>query len=89
MTIDYRTFVTPFDKWPENVARRDENEARGLTTGNNALEFHIAITGVWSTRNKDGSRTQSYETLGYHANTAYFFKGILASGCKIIDHRIC
>ena len=85
--MNWEQFKTHFDKMPVNIARRQEARAKGLKTGQDATEFHIAVNSVWSTTNKDGSSTFAYERLGYHANTAYFFQGILESGVEIIDHR--
>lgn len=92
--LSYAELYTPGDKIPENVARRESDYERGLKTGMNAVEFFINPRGVWSTHNKRNeygnlSSTYSYERLGYHANTAYFFAGVVASGVKITYLDFC
>lgn len=87
MITSYVQLKTEFDGIPSNKANRTVEYERGLKTGIEATEFHISYSGTWSTTNKNGSSTGSYEKLGYHANTAYFFCGVAASGVKIVDHR--
>jgi hypothetical protein len=60
---------------------------RGMRTGSGLAEFHISIGGVWSGSTMSGGHCQSYETLGYHANTAEFMRGVIESGVTIVDHR--
>ena len=74
-------FVTDHDKG-YSIERYKEGLERGLQ----ATEIHISPTGVWSTDNKDGSSTQSYECLGYHACTAPLLSGFLNSGSPVIVH---
>jgi hypothetical protein len=85
--IDWTHYKTDFDEIAANRARRDEDYERGLEAGNRAIKFHIGVNGVWATSNKDGSHTSSTEMLGYHANTAYFLRGVLDSGVQVMDHR--
>lgn len=85
--MDHNQFSTSFDSMLSNIVKRQADFNRGLNTGKSAAEFHIGRNGIWSTTNKDGSTTFSYERLGYHANTAYFFQGVLESGVAIVDHR--
>lgn len=77
-----------FDEMPSNRAKRSAAYDAGFEIGQNAIEFHIGMSGAWSTWNRDDSHTSAYEVLGYHCNTCYFFAGVYASGVKIIDHRI-
>jgi len=60
---------------------------KGLGMAEKATEIHIAVNGVWSTKNRDGSHTFSYEKIGYHAGTDCLMLGFRESGVPIIDHR--
>lgn len=85
MITSYTELKTEFDGM--HRANRGADYDRGFRVGSEATEFNISYSGTWSTVNKDGSSTGSYEKLGFHANTAYFFCGVVASGVKIVDHR--
>ncbi len=50
-------------------------------------EIHIATNNVWSAHNVDNGHTQSYEKLGYHANTAALLAAFLDSGIPVYVHR--
>lgn len=82
-------FATEFD----TVARGAEQFNRGLEIGKQAYEIHIGINDVWSARVKNPfgdipSTVQSYEKIGYHANTADLLRGFICSKCKLIVHRV-
>lgn len=79
----YHAFMTPFDALPSNLAKRGEDYNRGLSVGMQAKCVTLSRTLCWSAVHLDGSIIQSYERIGYHANTAYFFAGLVASGVKI------
>lgn len=74
---------TPMD----NLSQRETEYERGLAVGSKARAFYISQRGAWSTRNEDDSHTNAYEVLGYHAGTAYFYAGVVASGVPVIDFR--
>jgi hypothetical protein len=85
--LNWEDFLNPFDNLPSNVQDIEKNYQRGLAHGQEAIEFHISITGSWSTHLKTGGHCQAYEKIGYHAGTGHFLRGILDSGVEIIDHR--
>jgi hypothetical protein len=61
--------------------------AEGLEIGRRSSEVYISVTGAWGAEGKDGSRTTSYEVIGYHANTAALLRGFIDSGVKIVVYR--
>lgn len=79
----YMGFATPFDTMPENLAKRKVDYDRGMNIGMNAKRVVLDRGLRWEAMNLDGSYTVSYEKLGYHANTAYFYAGLIASGVHI------
>lgn len=85
--LDSSRFATPYDKLPVNIARQQESYRRGLKVGEQAIEVGINYTGAWYATNRDGSFVSSYECIGYHANTRYFWQGVIDSGVKIVVKR--
>lgn len=81
-----QTLVTPWPLDSTNTAKK-LNFLRGLETGKQAKHVFVATNNVWSASMKDGGHLSSYEKLGYHAGTAYFFFGLLKSGCPITVYR--
>lgn len=83
-------FATGFDTWKGHDKFND-----GIKIGKESYEIHIAINDVWSAVTKPKApfshdtpgHMQSYEKLGYHANTADLLRGFIASGCKLVVHR--
>lgn len=83
-------FRTNLDHLP-GKAYEQEQHTKGLEIAETATEFHIAVNGVWSTTNKTGSHTQSYERLGYHSCTYHLVMGLIegienGTEVKIIDY---
>lgn len=76
-------FATGWDNLPENIAKRSADYDRGWKVGMNAKRIILNRSLRWESDNLDGSYTTSYEKLGYHANTAYFYAGLVASGVQI------
>lgn len=84
-------FITSFD----TVDGGDRQLIKGMKIGKESYEIHIAINDVWSAVTKPQApfshftpgHMQSYEKLGYHANTCDLLRGFIASGCKLIVHR--
>jgi len=87
--LNWQQFATPFDSLPSHVADKtaERQYQAGLDIGHNATEIHLSYRGVWSSRNKSGSSTGSYEGIGYHAWTCELLHGFLDSGTPIIVHR--
>jgi len=90
--LKWENFATPWDSLPSNVAAAQGRYEDGLKVGQDAEEFHLSVKGVWSTQDKPKSghgscSTNSYEGIGYHANTCHFLHGVIDSGCKIVVHR--
>ena len=56
---------------------------KGLKIGRGSLEIAVSIFGTWSCIREGFSGEQSYEKLGYHANTHDLFMGFVDSGCRI------
>lgn len=81
--LDPMKFATDYDTAEGSAA----NYAKGVDLGQKATTIHIESTGVWSASMMDRSSIQSYEGIGYHANTAALLKGFLDSGAKIVVSR--
>ncbi|TXH43898.1 MAG: hypothetical protein E6Q97_33540 [Desulfurellales bacterium] len=67
-----------------------EQEAKGLQIATEFDEINIAVNSVWSAsmrRPSSSSYLQSYEAIGYHANTAALLRGFLAGTARVIVHR--
>lgn len=81
-------FGTPFDGMPSNLENREKRYQDGLKVGKDAKAVVVGPTDVWSAQMKDGASLQSYERIGYHANTKAFWQGVLDSGVKVIVYRV-
>ena len=81
--LNPNNFTTSFD----NERLGKQQYAEGLKVGKEAQSIHIAINDVWNARMKNDSSLQSYEKLGYHANTSDLLRGFIDSKCEIIVHR--
>ena len=81
--LDPTKFTTSYDT--AEGGERAYNDA--MAVGQRATTIHIESTGVWSASMKDGSSLQSYQGIGYHANTAALLKGFLDSGARIVVSR--
>lgn len=92
-TITPEMFLRPIDHLKTGFpldgdrAKQVENFKRGFLTGRRAEHVFVAVNNVWSAKTKDGGHLQSYEKLGYHAGTAWFFLGVLKSGCPVTIYR--
>lgn len=86
--LDASRFATDHDTLAVNIARQEENYQRGLRTGQNATEVGINYNGAWFASNRDGSFLTSYESIGYHANTRFFWQGVIDSGVRIIVKQL-
>lgn len=64
-----------------------EQYAKGLEYGSVAEVVHISVRNVWSVVKKDGGNIQSYETIGYHSQTAELLRGFIDSGATIVVWR--
>lgn len=80
-------FVTEYDKLSCNVARQEQRRQAGLENGKSYAYVFINARSVWGASGLDGSSTTSYEGIGYHANTASWYAGILASNCPVFVQR--
>lgn len=83
--LNPKNFKTLFDR--EGSKYGQEQYAKGLAIGNDAKEVHISIRNVWSATTKTGGSIQSYETLGYHSETAELLRGFIDSGVTIVVWR--
>ena len=63
----------------------NERAAKFVAT-NKPTMIHIAVNGVWSARNGDGSSTFSYEKLDYHAGCREFLEGLRDLGIPFTFH---
>lgn len=82
------TFRTMFDSIPSNVAERDERYQDGLKVSREADYVTISVRGVWGARLLDGASLQSYEGIGYHANTEAFLRGLLDGPAPLVVCRL-
>lgn len=81
--LDPTKFTTSYD----TAEGSSKQYQKGLDVGRNATTIHIESTGVWSASMKDRSSLQSYEGIGYHANTGALLAGFLDSGARIVVSR--
>ncbi len=80
-------FVTGWDSLPANIASAPAARARGLKLkADGCNSIHITAGGVWGAKGPN-FYIESYEGIGYHANTAALLEGFLASGLPIIVYR--
>jgi len=84
--LDWEFFVTDFDAMPVNRARAQEAYEKGLETGRENEVVFVTGRGTWGAKRPD-CQTTSYEGIGYHANTAHFWHGVLDSGCRVEVYR--
>lgn len=86
--LNPETFRTMFDGIPSNVAERDARYADALKVSTEAAEVSISVRGTWSASMLDGSSLQSYEGIGYHANTAAVLQGFLDGPAALVVYRL-
>ncbi|MGE3483452.1 MAG: hypothetical protein AB7L09_01845 [Nitrospira sp.] len=85
--LNPETFVTLFDGMPSNVAERESRYRDGIRVSREAEYVSISARGTWSARCLDGGSLQSYEGIGYHANTAAFLRGLLDGPAPLRVYR--
>ena len=66
-----------------NKERRED----GINIGLCSDYVSIGINNVWGASGKDGSRTSSYERIGYHTGSVDFIGGVLSTGCPVYVYR--
>jgi len=81
------TYRTPYDTQHEKTGYKTKQYQKGLEMARDCYVVYIARNGVWSSDNRDGSTTFSYEGIGYHACTADLLQGWLDGGVTIVDYR--
>lgn len=70
------------------ATRIREDQQRGIEAGERAALIMLDRRGTWSAFNRrDGSTTQSYETVGYHAGTRAWAAGVVMTGAPVLDVR--
>jgi hypothetical protein len=75
-------FSTVFDR-PD---RAKDQYAKGLELGKEWPRISIGVNGTWSGC-RFGAAVDSYEKIGYHANTRELLQGFLDSGTQIFVYR--
>ena len=67
--------------------------ARGVAQGTEILAhggtFTVAINRVWGARWKEkniSASISSYEKIGYHTGSEEFYKGVLSTGCRVVEY---
>jgi hypothetical protein len=84
--LEWENFDTLFDELPVNLEKAQDAYQKGLDVGKEYDEITLSVRGVWGAH-KENSHCQSYEGIGYHANTKWLLKGFLDSGCPIAVYR--
>jgi hypothetical protein len=90
--LDWRNFITEYDAH-NGKEKADAQYQKGFIIGKKNAVVGVGAGGTWWAQGRPeqgcpmGSSTTSYEGIGYHANTADFWRGVLDSGCKIVIMR--
>lgn len=75
------------DGWPGS-SYRDRQISKAVDLANRNLIMTVSESGVWGAHNKDRTTTvQSYEKLGYHAQTRVLFESFIRAGGHVIWYR--
>ena len=85
--LEWKNFKTSVDNLPCNIKKAKEQYTKGLKIGREYDEITLSVRGIWGAH-KENSSCQSYEGIGYHANTQWLLKGFLDSGCPIAVYRL-
>jgi len=85
----WEDFRTPADTWDANLSGRlaDRQYELGRNVSRMARRVIISADGTWASVNLDGSLTQSYEGIGYHACTAHLLHGFLDGPAELVVYR--
>lgn len=88
--LDWNSFETDCDSFQPNLDRKyaEIQYNKGVEIGKNANVICISHRSIWSSCNKDGSLTSSYEGIGYHACTKDLLHGFIDSGCTLAIRRL-
>jgi len=85
----WEDFTTEADTWDVNLSSRlgDRQYEKGLNISRMSKRVEIGADGAWCAIDLDGSLTESYEGIGYHACTAHLLHGFLDGPAELVVYR--